>query len=122
MLLGGSALGPSGVQAHPEDVRQQVASLAGCWDAAKVDADEAERYDLAPCLRKLTLERLLEVGRLRTPRFLASYAPFVDASGAAGRPFHDPAGFLRDLTRMKSEAFPKCDLMVCYLTIDSLFL
>lgn len=87
-----------------------MAGLAGCWDAAPA-AEEAERYDLAPCLRNVPLETLLDVGRLVAPRFLASYGPFVDVGGHA-RPHHEPAGFLRDLGRMRNEAFPRCDLMV----------
>ena len=102
ILLGGSVLSPVSLQQHPEDIRQQMAAMANCWDPT---ADgNAARYDLAPCLRKLSLRELMNKANLSSPRFTPTFAPFVDG-------WITKHG-LRDIGRMKTEAFPACDLLV----------
>lgn len=102
ILLGSSALSPSALQQHPEDIRQQMAAVAGCWDPIS-DANAAH-YDLAPCLRKLTLQQLLEKSNLSSPRFTPSFAPFVDGGQSTSA--------LRDLIRLKGQTSSDCDLLV----------
>ncbi len=102
VLLGGSGLSPTALQQHPEELRQQLAKAAGCWDAAG-DANAA-RYDLAPCLRRLSLADLMATATpaAPTPRFVSTFAPFVDGAHA------DP----RQLMRANNGTFSKCDLLV----------
>ena len=102
MLLGSSVLSPSALQQHPEDIRQQMAAVAGCWDPTS-DANAAH-YDLAPCLRKLPLQQLLDKANLSSPRFTPSFAPFVDGA-------HTDLA-LHDLVRVKGQLFSQCDLLV----------
>ena len=114
--MGGSALSPNAIQYHPEDIRQQVAAQSGCWDPIS-DANAA-RFDLAPCLRKLSLQQLMETSSISVPHYLPSFAPFADGSSmtssnsAATKGQFEPRLILRDLSRMKAEAFFECDLLV----------
>lgn len=119
ILLGGSALSPTATQPHPEVIRQQVAALAGCWDPS-TDVNAA-RYDLAPCLRKLSLEQLLEATSINNPHYLPAFAPFVEGSSlitprsvaaTKGHPANEPRLLLRDVSRLKAEGFVECDVMV----------
>ena len=109
--MGGSAFSPTAVQPYPEDIRQQVASLAGCWDATS-DAN-AGRYDLAPCLRKFSIEEILVISNVTVPSFTTYFAPFVDGSiSAATKDNQDFGAILRDISRMKAESNANYDLLV----------
>lgn len=125
ILLGGSSLGPASIQPHPEDIRQQVAALAGCWDP--VSDSSAARYDLAPCLRKLPLEDLLKMTSFPSPHFVPFFAPFLEGSfpmattpaTASTKGYHSPhpsletGTLLRDImSRSKAVSFPDCDVLV----------
>lgn len=111
ILLGGSSLSPTAIQPYPEDVRQEVASLAGCWDSS-TDSNAA-RMDLAPCLRRLSTKQLLVISSNTSTRFTPLFAPFVDGSASlASKGYYDFRSTIRDLSRTKTETFLKCDLLV----------
>lgn len=109
--MGGSSLSPTAIQPYPEDVRQEIASLAGCWDSST--ESNAARMDLAPCLRRLSIKQLLIISNNSSTRFTPLFAPFVDGSASlASKGYYDFRSTVRELSRMKTETFLKCDLLV----------
>ncbi|XP_068621382.1 neuroligin-1-like [Battus philenor] len=72
ILLSGSGLSSWALQREPLTIKRKVAEQTGCHGDLLED-------DLAPCLRKLPLAKLLTV-RLDPPRFLPGFAPFVDGT------------------------------------------
>ena len=79
-----------------------MAAAANCWDPS-TDSNSA-RYDLAPCLRRLSLGDLMTKANVTSPRFVPTFAPFIEG--------FLPKSELRDLMRTRSEAFPDWDLLV----------
>ncbi|CAB3363231.1 Hypothetical predicted protein [Cloeon dipterum] len=81
VLSSGSALSPWALQTDPFFIKRRVAAHTGCHG-------DLEEEDIAPCLRNLPLEKLLQA-RPGPPRFLPGFAPFVD--GGALVPLHPAA-------------------------------
>ena len=107
-MMSGSALSPWAMNHAPGALKKEVARQLDCGPLSVPEA----LADIGDCLRKKPLEALLGVRIPDVPRFLPTFAPFVDGAGAVAL---DPLHAMQSA----SEGFPRIPLVAGVVSVES---
>lgn len=107
-MMSGSALSPWAMNQAPGALKSEVARQLECGPLPGPEP----LADIGECLRKKPLEALLAVRLPDAPRFLPTFAPFVDGAGAVAL---DPLHAMQTA----SEDFARIPLVAGVVSVDS---
>ncbi|XP_057367984.1 neuroligin-1-like [Daphnia carinata] len=114
VLMSGSALSPWALNPQAGKLKAEVARQMGCepFGKSQGSTEQMSLADIGDCLRKVPLDSLMAVRLPETPRFCATFAPFIDGAGiVAVDPLH--------AMQTSSEDFARISLVAGVTSVES---